>query len=224
MKSRSTLDILAHSLRAGVLDAYWHPLYDLYTTSEDGKPSPNVSLHYRVNLQQYTGEDWTSAKLVLSTSATDTLNAGIPKPDDLIIEPPISLPPPGYVTSPRYTPGSPGFSPTSPSICSSIQVSVAEDDDMGFGLLDGDDIVPQSTTVPAPLPSLAQCGAFISKSPMTVSYTVETLTTIPSDSVSYKVLVAVIPFEAVITHITTPRKSPIAYLQVTKEALLRAPS
>jgi hypothetical protein len=73
----------------------------------------------------------------------------------------------------------------------------------------------------APLPQLAQGTATISKSPVTVSYTVEELATIPSDGVSYKVLVAVVPFEALITHITTPRKSPIAYLQVLEAALLR---
>ena len=56
---------------------------------------------------------------------------------------------------------------------------------------------------------------------MIISYTVEELTTIPSDGVSYKVLVAIVPFEAVITHIATPRKSPIAYLQVQEAALLR---
>ena len=84
------------------------------------------------------------------------------------------------------------------------------DDNMGFGLFD-DDVAP---TPIAPLPQLAQSAAAISKSPMTVSYTVEALTTIPSDGISHKVLVAIVPFEAVITHITTPRKSPIAYLQV----------
>jgi hypothetical protein len=61
----------------GVGDASWSPLYDLYATSEDGKPSKSVSLHYRVNLQQRTGEDWNDAKLILSTSATDMLDAGV---------------------------------------------------------------------------------------------------------------------------------------------------
>jgi hypothetical protein len=101
---------------------------------------------------------------------------------------------------------------------SSSSLIQTSDEDMGFGMFDGGS--PPHTAIPAPLPDLAQCAAFISKSPMTVSYTVETLTTIPSDGVSYKVLVAVIPFEAVITHITTPRKSPITYLQVMKVMLL----
>ena len=81
---------------------------------------------------------------------------------------------------------------------------------MGFGLF-GDETPPAPVV---PLPQLAQSAAAISKSPMTISYTVDALTTIPSDAVPYKVLVATVPFEAVITHVTTPRKSPIAYLQV----------
>jgi len=91
---------------------------------------------------------------------------------------------------------------------------------MGFGLFDGDGpVVLLSAAHVAPLPELAQSAATISKSPTAVSYTVEALTTIPSDGHSYKVLVAVVPFEAAITHITTPRKSPIAYLQVRKAML-----
>jgi len=56
--------------------------------------------------------------------------------------------------------------------------------------------------------------AIVSKNPMAVSYTVEEPTTIPSDHLSHKVLVAIIPFKAVVSHITSPRKSPIVYLQV----------
>ena len=207
----SVIEDPTHLPHTGVLSARWAPLYDLYATSEDGKPSPSVSLHYRVNLSQDTGEDWTSAKLTLSTSATDVLNAGIPRPDDLIIKPPTpepvqipcSLPMPRMKArkssskSPNYMPGSP---------------SEQSDEDMGFGLFDGDDTGPLGHYIA----QLAQSTATISKSPMTVSYTVDALTTIPSDGLPYKVLVATVPFEAVITHITTPRKSPIAYLQVRK--------
>jgi len=94
--------------------------------------------------------------------------------------------------------------------------SEESDEDLAFGLFDGDDTAPLGHYI-APLPQLAQSTATISKSPMTVSYTVEALTTIPSDGLPYKVLVATVPFEVVITHITTPRKSPIAYLQVRKD-------
>ena len=207
----------AHFLRIGVLSARWDPLYDLYATSEDGKPSTSVSLHYRVNLSQSTGEDWTSAKLILSTSATDVLNAGIPRPDDLIIEPPTPplLPPPIVIQPQPFQPGMVAPSRRrSPS-----SVTEESDDDMGFCYFD-DGPTPDLVHV-APLPQLAQSTAAISKNPMLISYTVEELTIIPSDGVSYKVLVATVPFEAVITHIATPRKSPIAYLQVQEAALLQ---
>ena len=94
------------------------------------------------------------------------------------------------------------------------------DEEMGFALPDDDDVPPAPPEPIAPLPQLAQSTATISKSPMTVRYTVEAPTTIPGDGLSYKVLVAVVPFEAVITHITTPRKSPIAYLQVRESSAL----
>jgi len=203
----------AHSLRTGVLNARWDPLYDLYATSEDGKPSTSVSLHYRVSLSQSTGEDWTDAKLTLSTSATDVLNAGIPRPDNLIIKPP--TPRPLILNATGRIP-SPVYSRRRRRSTSSLEEE--SDENMGFGLFGDEDVVSPATI--APLPRLAQSAAAISKSPMAVSYTVDALTTIPSDGVSYKVLVAVVPFEAIITHITTPRKSPIAYLQVRKVALL----
>jgi len=176
---RSVIEDLIHLPHTGVLGARWDPLYDLYATSEDGKPSSSVSLHYRVNLSQDTGEDWMSAKLTLSTSATDILNAGIPKPDDLIIKPPIPEPvqaiqrclliPPSVRTS---SSGSPNSTPGSPS--------EESDEDTAFGLFGGDDTAPPGHYI-APLPQLAQSTATISKSPMTVSYSVEALTTIPSD-------------------------------------------
>ena len=71
----------------------------------------------------------------------------------------------------------------------------------------------------AVLPEIYEGGAFISKSPMAVNYTVDELTTIPSNGESHKVLVASIPLEAVISHIATPRKSPLAYLQVCPSPL-----
>ena len=200
-----------------MLDAYWRPLYDLYTTLDNGKPSTNVSLHYRVNLQQYTGEDWTDAKLILSTSATDVLNAGIPEPDNLVVRPP--TPPP---VSDSYSMRTPEFSPVSceGSMASYMEEEEEENDDMGFCLFGADDGAPPTPAAPAVLHKLVQSAATISKSPMAVSYTVEALTTIPSDGVAYKVLVATIPFEAVTAHITTPQKIPITYLQVMNLALL----
>ena len=174
-----------------MLRARWDPLYDLYAITEDGKPLGSVSLHFHVNLSQDTGEDWTNAKLILNTTAADVLNAWIPHPDDLIVEPP--SPPPEEELE-----------------------ELEEPEDMGFGF--SDDVAPSRR---APIPRLSQNAATISKNPMTVTYTVEVLTTLPSYSIPRKVLVATIPFEAVATHSTTPCESPIAYLQVLEPVLLR---
>ena len=165
-----------------MLRARWDPLYDLYAATEGGKPSGSVSLRYHVNLSQDTGEDWTDAKLMLSTPPTDVLNAWVPHPDDLIEEPP--SPPP--------------------------EEEPEEFEDMGFGV--SENFAPSCSAL---LPQLVQNAATISKNPMTVTYAVEALSSIPSCGVSRKVLVAIIPFEAVITHIATPRESQIAYLQAS---------
>jgi len=181
-------------------DASWFPLYDLYASSEDGKPSTAVSLHYRVNLQQRTGEDWNDAKLILSTSATDMLDAGVPASDSLTIQPkekekekrppPPPPPVPMRLSARMATASQPALFGGAPRSAPSIQ------------------------PLPVPLPLLVQTAAIVSKSPMAVNYTVDEYTTIPSDHLSHKVLVAIIPFEATISHITSPRKSPVAYLQV----------
>jgi hypothetical protein len=62
---------------------------------------------------------------------------------------------------------------------------------------------------------LAAPRGVVSKSPLSVTYTVEGKTTIPTDGQSHKVLVASLPLEATVTHVTTPRKSTVAYLQVS---------
>jgi len=155
-----------------------------------------VSLHYRVNLQQRTGEDWNDAKLILSTSATDMLDAGVPASDSLTIQPkekekrPPPPPPPPQMREAARRSATLSYLSSAPSS------------------------TPLMRSAPPPLPPLVQTAAIVSKSPMAVNYTVDEYTTIPSDHRSHKVLVAIIPFEATISHITSPRKSPIAYLQV----------
>ena len=162
-----------------------------------------------MNLSQSTGEDWNDAKLILSTSETDVLNAGIPISDGLVIEqkfkpPPVPMPP---ATIPE------GY----------VKVKSKKKKAMEWSALpapfdvDSADFLCGRTAI---LPEMSEGGAVISKSPMAVNYTVDELTTIPSNGESHKVLVALIPLEAVISHITTPRKSPLAYLQVRPSPVL----
>jgi len=181
----------------GVGDAEWRPLYDLYACSQDGTPSTTVSLHYRVNISQRTGENWDDAKLILSASETDILNAGIPISDGLVIEP---KPEPHRIPQPHAL-----FLDVEELSSSSL-----DDEKDSSGNIA---VAPQNVLAAVP-PEISKGRAVVSRSPMAVKYTVDELTTIPSDGKSHKVLVAIVPLEATISHITIPRKSPLAYLQV----------
>lgn len=194
-------------------EAHWRPLYDLYASSQDGKPSTSVSLHYRVNLSQGTGEDWNDAKLILSTSETNILDAGVPTSDGLVIEPIPKLPSVRSLSPspPRRARRGRRKTVARMRIDMESELSNSDSDDYAEEFYD-----PGTPVFLAGVREgrVLEGGAIISKTPMAVSYTVDELTTIPSDSRSHKVLVAVVPFEATISHITTPRKSPLAYLQV----------
>ena len=140
------------------------------------------------------------------------LNAGVPAPDSLTIQPkekPQPPPPPPPVSTGTFQRAGKQILPKSGlDYNRSLPIFV------GAGPVTAASRF-MSQSLPVPLPPLVQTVATVSKSPMTVSYTVDEPTTIPSDRLSHKVLVAIIPFEATISHITSPRKSPIAYLQVS---------
>ncbi|EDR08579.1 uncharacterized protein LACBIDRAFT_296878 [Laccaria bicolor S238N-H82] len=61
-----------------VSNATWEPTYELHATTENGKPSNSVALHYRARVTQSTGEDWNNTLLTLST-VTGTTTKAIPK-------------------------------------------------------------------------------------------------------------------------------------------------
>jgi len=173
------------SQQTGVSKAQWYPVYDLHAGSENGKPSPSVSLQYRVALSQSTGEIWNDTDLILSTSATDVLNAGIPTSESLSIEP-----------VPKYQQASGGL----------FGAPVVQAGPSAFAAAPFSGAMAQQLSAPR---------GIVSKSPLSVTYTVEGKTTIPTDGQSHKVLVANLPLEATVTHVTTPRKSTVAYLQVS---------
>lgn len=54
----------------------------------------------------------------------------------------------------------------------------------------------------------------INESPLSLSYTVEGRSSIPTDGVAHKVSVAVLKFEAKVMHVAVPRVRAQAYLQV----------
>ena len=70
-----------------VSNAQWNPTYELHATTENGKPSSSVSLHYRARVSQSTGEDWNNTALTLSTVASDTVVKQIPQLRRVRIQP-----------------------------------------------------------------------------------------------------------------------------------------
>jgi hypothetical protein len=61
--------------------------------------------------------------------------------------------------------------------------------------------------------ALAGPTTIVTETPLAISYAVEGATTVPSDGTVHQVSVAVLPFEAKISHICTPRVDPRVYLQ-----------
>ncbi|PBK67849.1 hypothetical protein ARMSODRAFT_937831 [Armillaria solidipes] len=65
----------------------WEPTYELHATTENGKPSAKVYLHYRARITQSTGEDWKDAAITLNTSSNDLSRKTIPKLQQIKIRP-----------------------------------------------------------------------------------------------------------------------------------------
>jgi hypothetical protein len=70
-----------------VSNAQWKPAYELHATTESGKPSPTVSLHYLARITQSTGEDWNNTALTLRTVAFDTVVKRTPQLNPVKIHP-----------------------------------------------------------------------------------------------------------------------------------------
>jgi hypothetical protein len=63
-------------------------------------------------------------------------------------------------------------------------------------------------------PGSSEAGTIIKETPLAISYSVDGLSSIPSDDVSHQVEMAILPFESKITHVVVPRKEARVYLQV----------
>ncbi|KIY70787.1 hypothetical protein CYLTODRAFT_487803 [Cylindrobasidium torrendii FP15055 ss-10] len=61
-----------------VTETSWSPTYELHATTDNGKPSSKVHLHYHARIRQATGEDWSDARLTLNTSQNGAMDTTIP--------------------------------------------------------------------------------------------------------------------------------------------------
>lgn len=189
--------------------ASWTPNYELHATTDSGKPSSSVALHYRASISQTTGEDWSDVALTLSTASMDNADQRVPDIQALRIRPP--APEIRVRSIPRPSRGlrSRGAIRTavSPPFGSSNDVrSYPEDWD--------EDEVEEVEIDGNPEGDLVTPGTVINESPLSLSYTVEGRSSIPTDGVAHKVSVAELNFEAKVMHVAVPRVRAQAYLQV----------
>jgi uncharacterized protein (TIGR02231 family) len=64
----------------------------------------------------------------------------------------------------------------------------------------------------------------VSESPLSMTYSVQGKSSIPSDGIAHQVLVASLPFEASVTYVAVPRVETVAYLQVSNGFLITSAS
>lgn len=112
--------------------------------------------------------------------------------------------------SPSATPAipPPGQAPPAPAATTTNEEQWEEHDDF---------LVPQGSDTDSSDGEASQVvtpGTLINESPLSISYTVEGQSSIPTDGVAHKVSVAELKFEAKVMHIAVPRVRAQAYLQV----------
>jgi len=226
-----------------VSDVQWSPTYELHATTENGKPSPSVTLQYRARVRQSTGEDWTNTALTLNTVSSDLLDKQIPQLR------PVKLTPAGnpfgvfsghHHGFPQQTRsrGLFGVQQQQQQALTQQQATMQQRPaqvQAAFGAATSapgsggsNPSVPASTLfgstsiviedtfeeVPSPAP-IAEPSSFVAETPIAISYSITGESSIPSDGVEHQVSVAVLPFDATVSYITIPRIDPRVYLQVT---------
>jgi hypothetical protein len=206
-----------------VVDGAWKATYDLYATTESGRPSPAVELHFRARVSQSTGEDWNNTSLTLSTAAFNPLEQGLPAFKALRITPiRPTAPPLARGMAAAAAPARKSRFMAAASVDKEEENYEESDDDMGFGLFDGDEAPgtqPQTLVAEADTGPNSKPTTVVNESPFSRTYRVAGNSTIPSDGREHQVLIAVLPFEAKLSYVALPRARTVAYMQVGKCAL-----
>ncbi|KAK0414115.1 hypothetical protein QR680_007153 [Steinernema hermaphroditum] len=169
----------------------WYPLYDIrVTTAENIKDKTLMKLDYFAGITQKTGEEWTDAKIYLSTAQPclggnlpelGTLNATIPSREAFkrVTKSLMSLRSGGRSVNNRT---SSGFSP----------------------MLENFDAEQQS-----PIEHILMTA---SKQILSTEFELPEKTTIPSDSSEHKMLITSVVFEPSLLHECVPKKSTNVFL------------
>ena len=194
-KSENPSDYM-HSV---VRNASWKPLYDLRAIITEKKTE--ITIHYRANITQRTGEDWSDVDLTLST-ASPQLGSTIP-----VLQP-------EYVGEImdivqyeiRNAKGGLGFSSSKKAraIPRSAELSKSRRQRVTLGFAGEDDYMTEKQ-------------ARVESGVLTTSFSIDGKSTIPSnargDDTSHQVAITVLDFSADLEWIAIPREQPSAFLQ-----------
>jgi hypothetical protein len=183
----------------------WTSVYDLYATTEGGRPADSVTLKYRARVMQSTGEDWTDATIILSTATSDTFTKGIPSlPSSRVTL--FTPPAPVIISGPAYPPqtiivpsGRSRRSPTAPSV--EYAYTERSDEDLLAADLYGG--------------AMTEPGTLVSESALALSYAVEGKSSIPSDGVAHLVSIASLTFDVKTSYVAVPSVEPVVHLSVS---------
>ena len=175
-----------------VRNASWKPLYDLRAIITEKKTE--ITIHYRANITQRTGEDWSDVELTLST-ASPQLGSTIP-----VLQPEYVG---ELVTYVRVNAKGLGFgSKKIQAIPRSAELSKSRRGTLGFA---GEDDY------------MMEKQARVESGVLTTSFAIDGKSTIPSnaqgDDTSHQVAITVLDFSADLEWIVIPREQQCAFLQ-----------
>lgn len=178
-------------MRSVVRNALWKPLYDLRAIITEKKTE--ITIHYRANITQRTGEDWNNVDLTLST-ASPQLGSAIPvlQPEyvgELVIY------------NMRKSKGF-GFSSSKKSRAIPRSAELSKSEPYGFGCEDD---------------YMTEKQARVETGVLTTSFVIDGKSTIPSnaqgDTTSHQVAITALDFSADLEWIVIPREQQSAFLQ-----------
>lgn len=176
---------------------------------------------YCANITQHTGEDWTDTVLTLSTANSQALrNLTVPVLSPLKVTPQLPVaslfgprsPQPkqaraaglraptiiqerGRAASPTSNSGWPASGGWYYAAPTEVEVEEAEESENG-----ADTAGPPTT---------------VNRSPLSLSYKVEALVTLPSDGIAHKVSIAMFDFRADVKYVCVPRQNTSVFIEGT---------
>ncbi|KAJ3336810.1 hypothetical protein HDU93_002125 [Gonapodya sp. JEL0774] len=180
-----------------VYNASWSPFYDLRVLSDVQK----LSINYRAEIKQSTGEDWKDTSIALST-ATPALGGDSPTPTRWTI----SLAPKYVYRSSEFA-KTKSASPFRKEVRSSLSASAS---DMVNPAPQGYIPTAYSTSLAEPM---AMVTATVESGLTTATYKVAARSTLPSDNIAHKVTVAIIELSPKFLHFAYPRAGDYVYLK-----------